>query len=83
MYSSKCGDDAKNKSKGFLNLKQSILSLKKKKYLDGKEYQRECNNCNLRSNNHEKHLQEMKKSTLSVFDDKGRYDKNIKSKQWE
>ena len=29
MYSSKCGDDVKNKLKGFLNLKQSILSLKK------------------------------------------------------
>ena len=28
MYSSKCGDDVKNKLKGFLNLKKSILILK-------------------------------------------------------
>ena len=34
------------------------------------DYQRECNNYILRSINHEMHLQEMKKSTLPIFDKK-------------
>ena len=37
------------------------------------EYQRECENYFLTSFNHEMHLQEIKKSTLSIFDDKRWY----------
>ena len=47
-----------------------------------KKYQEECNNYFLRSNNHEMNLQEIKKSTLSVFDDKRCYINNIKSIPW-
>ena len=43
---------------------------------------RECKNYTLRSINHEMHLQEIKKSTLSIFDDKRCYINNIKSKPW-
>ena len=51
-----------------------------RKRLDEEEYQRECNNYIIRSNNHEMHLQEFKKSTLSIFDDKRCYKNNIESK---
>ena len=53
-----------------------------KKSLDGEEYQRECNNYIIRSIDHEMHLQEVKKSTLSFFDDKRCYINNIESKPW-
>ena len=41
-----------------------------KKCLDGQEYQRESNNYIIRSINHEMVLQRVKKTTLSIFDDK-------------
>ena len=44
-----------------------------KKCLDGMENRRECNIYTLRSINHEMYLQEVKKSTLSIFDDKRCY----------
>ena len=69
----------------FLNLNQRILNLKFKEYkkcLDGEEYQRKCNNYILRSINHEMHLQEIKKSTLFIFDDKRCYINNKKSLPW-
>ena len=46
------------------------------------EYQRECKNYIVPSISHEMHLQEIKKSTLSIFDDKRCYTNNIKSKPW-
>ena len=53
-----------------------------KKCLDGEEHQEECNHCILRSIIHEMHLQEIKKSTLSIFDDKRCFINNIESKPW-
>ena len=53
-----------------------------KKCLYGEEYQQECNNYILRSINHEMVLQKVKKSTLSIFDDKRCYINNIESKPW-
>ena len=47
------------------------------------EYQQECDNYILRSINHEMVLQKVKKSTLSIFDDKRCYINNIESKPWE
>ena len=41
--------------------------------MDGEKYQWECKNYLLRSINHEMYLQEVKKSTLSIFDDKRCY----------
>ena len=62
MYSSKCGDDSKNKLKGVLKSQSKHINFEKyKKCLVGEEYQRECNNYIHRSINHEMHLQEMKK----------------------
>ena len=48
----------------------------------GKKYHEECQGYFLRSVNHEKYLQQMKKSTLSVFDDKRCYINETKSKPW-
>ena len=53
-----------------------------KKCSDGEENQRECNNYIKRSINHEMHLQEVKKSTLSIFDDKICYINDIESEPW-
>ena len=43
-------------------------------------YQQECDTDFLRSLNRGTYLQEIKKSTLSKFDDKRCYEKNVKSK---
>ena len=74
MYAFKCGDDSKNKLKGVSKFQSKHFKFEEyKKCLDGEEYQRECNNYLLRSISHEMHLQEMKKSTSSIFDDKRCY----------
>ena len=83
MYSFKCGDDSKNKLKAFSKSQPKHIKFEEyKKSLDGEEYQRECNNYILRSINHEMHLQEVKKSTLSIFDDKRCYINEIESEPW-
>ena len=84
-YSFKCKneDENKNKIKGIS--KSQSKHIKFEEYyncLFGKEYQRECNNYIIRSINHEMVLQEVKKSTLSIFDDKRCYINNIESEPW-
>ena len=54
-----------------------------KNCLDGEEYQTECNNSILCSINHEMYLQELKKMTLFLFDDKRCYINETGSKPWE
>ena len=81
MYSFKCGDDNKNKLKG-ISISQS-KHIKFEGYyscLFGREYKKECINYILRSINHEMLLQVVKKSTLSVFDDKRCYINGTESK---
>ena len=83
MYAFKCGDDCKNKLKGISKFQsKNIKFVEYKNCLDGEEYQRECNNYIIRSINHEMVLQELKKSTLSIFDDKRCYINNIESIPW-
>ena len=84
-YSFKCKDniESKNKIKGIL--KSQSEHIKFEEYyncLFGGEYQEECNKYFIRSINHEMVLQEVKQSTLSIFDDKRYYINNIESKQW-
>ena len=84
-YSFKCKneDENKNKIKGIS--KSQSKHIKFEEYyncLFGGDYQRECNNFIIRSINHEMVLQEVKKSTLSIFDDKRCYINNIESKPW-
>ena len=84
-YSFKCknNDENKNKIKGIS--KSQSKHIKFEEYyncLFGGKYQRECNNYIIRSINHEMVLQEVKKSTLSIFDDKRCYINNIESIPW-
>ena len=84
-YSFKCKDkkEDKNKIKGIS--KSQSKHIKFEEYyncLFSKEYQKECKNYIIRSINHEMVLQEVKKSTLSIFDDKRCYLNEIKSIPW-
>ena len=83
MYAFKCGNDSKNRLKGVS--KSQWKYFKFEEYyncLFGGEYQKECDNYILRSVNHEMYLQRVKKSTLSIFDDKRCYINEIESKPW-
>ena len=84
-YSFQCTDnnESKNKIKGIS--KSQSKHIKFEEYyncLIGGEYQRECNNYFIRSIIHEMVLQEIKKSTLSIFDDKRCYVNETKSIPW-
>ena len=68
MYAFKCGDDSKNKLKGISKSQSKHIKFEEyKKRLHGKEYQSECNKYNIRSINHEMHLQEVKKVYTICF----------------
>ena len=83
MFSFKCGDDSKNKLKG-ISKSQSKHNYFEEYYnfLIGGEYQNECDNYNVRSINHEMYFQNVKKSTLSLFDDNRCYINETESKPW-
>ena len=81
MYVFKCGDNSKNILKGIFKSQAKYINFEEyKRCLDGVEYQQEFDNFIIRSFNHEMVLQNVKKSTLSFFDDKRRYIKNIECK---
>ena len=83
MYAFKCGDDSKNKLKGVSkSYPKNIKFEEYKKCLDDKKYQQEYDNYIIRSLNHEMYLQRVKKSTLSIFDNKRCYKNKIESKPW-
>ena len=82
VYSFKCNDNNENKNKTKSHSKSQSKHIKFEEYkkcLDGEEYQKECKIYTLCSINHEMHLQEIKKSTLSIFDDKRCFINNNKS----
>ena len=60
----------------IINLKNIII------VLFGEKYDRECDTYALRSVNHEMYLQRVKKSTLSLFDDKRCYINETESRPW-
>ena len=83
MYAFKCGDDSKNKMKDISKSKSNNIKFEEyKNCLDGEVYQQECHNYVIRSINYEMVLQKVKKSTLSIFDDKRCYINNLESKPW-
>ena len=83
MYAFICGGDSKNKLKGFSKSQSKNFEFEEyKKCLVGEEYLKESNKYILCSINHEIHLQEIKKSLLSIFDDKRCYINIIESKPW-
>ena len=84
-YSFKCKneDEIKHKIKGISKSQSKHINFEEYyNCLFGKGYQKECNNYIIRSINHEMVLQEVKKSTLSIFDDKRCYINNIESIPW-
>ena len=84
-YSSKCKDKDENKNKIKGISKSQSKHIKFEEYyncLFGGEYQKECNNYIIRSINHDMVLQEVKKSTLSIFDDKRCYINETESIPW-
>ena len=84
-YSFKCKDniESKNKIKGIS--KSQSKHIKFEEYyncLFGGEYQKECDIYIIPSLNHEMYLQKVKKSTLSLFDDKRCYINETESIPW-
>ena len=64
----KCGDHSKNKLKGISKSQSKHIKFEEyKNCLDGVEYQRKCNNYNIRSINHEMHPQEVRKIYTIYF----------------
>ena len=83
MYSFNCGDDSKNKLEDISNSQSKHNKFDKyKECLDGEKYQRQCDNFSLRSINHERYLQKVKKTTLSLFDAEWCYINETESKPW-
>ena len=83
MYWFKCGVDGKNKLKGISKSQSRHIKIEENyNCLCGGEYQKECDIYIIRSINHELYLQEVKKSTLSLFDDKRCYINENESKTW-
>ena len=83
MYAFICDNDSKNKPKGISKSQSKNIKFEEyKKCLDGEEYQLECDNYIIRSINQGMVLQKVKKSTLSIFDDKRCYINNIEIRPW-
>ena len=84
-YSFICKDNKKNKNKikGISKSQSKHIKFEEyKKCLFGKEYQKECDNYIIRSLNLEMVLQKVRKSTLSIFDDKRCYINETESIPW-
>ena len=83
MYAFKCGNDSENKLKGVsISYSKNIKFEEYYNCLFKEEYQQECDIFIIRSLNQEMHLQQIKKSTLSVFDDKRYYIKETERIPW-
>ena len=82
-FESKNNNENKNKIKGIS--KSQSKHIKFEEYyncLFGGKYEKECDNDIIRSLNHEMYLQKVRKSTLSLFDDKRCYINETESKPW-
>ena len=85
MYAFKCKDkdEDKNKLEGISKSQsKNIKFVEHKICLDGEELENECVNYILKSINHDMYMQGIKKTTLSIFDDKRNYLDNITSIPW-
>ena len=86
MYTFKCKDkeEDKNKLKGICKSQsKNIKFVDYKICLNGEELENECVNYILKSINHDMYMQGVKKTTLSIFDDKRNYLDNITSIPWK
>ena len=85
MYAFKCKDkiEDKNKLKGISKSQSKNIKFEEYKIsLDGEELENESINYILKSINHDMHMQGIKKTTLSIFDDKRNYLDNVESIPW-
>ena len=85
MYAFKCKDkeEDKNKLKGISKSQSKNIKFEEYKIcLDGEEFENECVNYILKSSNHNMYMQGIKKTALSIFDDKRNYLDNITSIPW-
>ena len=85
MYAFKCKDkeEDKNKLKGISkNQSKNFKFEDYKKCLNGEKFKNECDIYILKSSNHDMHMQGIKKTTLSIFDDKRNYLDNITTIPW-
>ena len=86
MYAFKCKDkeEDKNKLKGISKSQSKNIKFEEyKKCLNGEKFENECVNYILKSSNHDMYMQGIKKTTLSLFDDKRKYLDNITSIPWK
>ena len=82
-YSFNCNDGNTNKLKVISESQSRHIGFEQyKKCLDGKKYQKECDDYILKSINHDMYLQRVCKTTLSIFDNKRNYIKSTKSLPW-
>ena len=82
-YAFKCGGDSKNKLKVVSTSQSKNIRFEEYKVcLDGEENENVCSNHILKSINHEKCMQEITKSFLSIFDDESNYLDNFQSLPW-
>ena len=83
MYAFRYGDDTKNKLKGVSKSQSRNIKFEEHKIcVDGEENENICSNYVLKSINHDMYMQEIIKSTLSIFDDKRNYLDNSTSLPW-
>ena len=85
MYAFKCKDkvEDKNKLKGISKSQSKKFKFEEYKIcLDGEELENECIHYILKSTNHDMYMQGIKKTTLSIFDDRRNYLDNITSIPW-
>ena len=83
MYSLKCEDDNRKKLKGVSKSQSKHIKFEEyKNCLDGKKYQEKCETYILRSVNHEMYLQQLKRLTSSIFDDKRCFINETESIPW-
>ena len=83
MVAFRCGDDSKNRLKGISKAQSKNIKLEEYKIcLDGEELENECINYILRSIIHDMYMQGIKKTALSIFDEKRIYLDNIKIIPW-
>ena len=83
MYAFECGVDSKNRLKGISKAQSKNIKFEQYKIcLDGEELENECINYILKSSNHDMYMQGIKKTALSIFDDKRNYLDNKESLPW-
>ena len=87
MYAFKCKDknkkEDKNKLKGISKSQSKYIKFEEYKIcLDGEEFENECVNYILKSSNHNMYMQGIRKTALSIFDDKRNYLDNITNIPW-